>query len=141
MKRHTALQSLSRDHHSTLSLAQKIIRAVQANDESAIAVLTEAVSNFHSDLELHFQKEECGVFRILLENHPEHASIIPTYLDEHKLLLNYSHQVTRTPSLGHLEAFAMLLKDHTRREERVLFPLVEECFSETELLSIHKECV
>lgn len=137
MKRHIALQDLSRDHHGTLSLAQKIIRAVQTNDESAVAALTEKVREFHSELETHFQKEEQGVFRLLFEKHPEHKPMGQIYLNEHKMLLNYSHQVTQAPSLAHLEVFAMLLKDHTRREERVLFPLLEKCFSEVELMSIH----
>lgn len=139
MKRHTALLSLSREHHSTLSLAQKIIRAVDASDDASIPALTKMVNDFESELEKHFRKEELGVFRLLAANHPEHQAVGQKYLDEHKTLLNYSRQVVLAPSLANLEAYAILLRDHTRREERVLFPLVEACFSETELLSITTE--
>lgn len=139
MKRHAALQDLSRDHHSTLALAQKIIRAVGANDETAVLALTKKVKDFEGELKAHFEKEECSVFRLLSENHPEYPLIGQEYLDEHKVLLRYSRQVILAPSLANLEAFAILLRDHTRKEERILFPLVEECFSEAELLSIDEE--
>lgn len=136
MKRHPALQYLSHEHHATLSLAQRILRAAQRDDESALAELTAKVRDFHPDLEMHFQKEESGVFHPLCKLYPEHIPLAQTYLDEHKLLLAYSHQATESPSLAHLAQFALLLKEHTRREERDLFPLIEACFSEAELTSI-----
>ncbi len=139
MKRHNALKSLSREHHLTLSLAQKIIRAVEANDESAIPELATLVKDFDNDLKEHFQKEERGLFRVLSENYSEFQSVSQEYLDEHKLLLSYSRKVILSPSMENLAAYAVLLKAHTRKEERVLFPLVEQCFSEAELSSIAKE--
>ena len=138
MKRHVGLQDISREHQHTLSLAQQIIRAVQANDLNVMDSLTKKAHTFyHQELKPHFQQEEDSFFRILSQEYPEHQPLVANYLAEHKMLSDMAVQLG-SASTSHqlLEDFALLLKSHTRKEERELFPMIEFCFTESQLRTI-----
>ena len=134
MKRHPALQAISREHHQTLSLSQQIIRAVKDNNLELMNELSEKVAIFsEQDLKPHFKKEEESFFKVIAQEYPEHQSTADIYLNEHKQLLEMGSAIT-SASPQQLEDFAILLKSHTRNEERILFPLIEKCFSEEQLV-------
>lgn len=134
MKRHIALQNISREHQQTLSLSQQIIRAAKENDLELLGSLAQKAHDFsNAVLKPHFAKEEATFFHILHNSYPEHKSLVKTYLDEHKELINIGSELSNNASTKQLETFAHLLKSHTRKEERELFPLIENCFTEQQL--------
>lgn len=137
MKRHVGLQDISREHQHTLSLAQQIIRAVQADDDELMDALSKKAHTFYErELKPHFQQEEDSFFRILSQEYSEHQDLVDGYLDEHKILRKLASQLDDLSSHQQLEAFALLLKSHTRREERELFPMIETCFTEAQLQAV-----
>ena len=137
MKRHPALQDFSREHQHTLSLAQQIIRAVQANKTEVMEELAGKVYAFYeNELKKHFKQEEETFFKILIQEYPQYKSLAEGYLKEHSELLNMAIKLGCNPSSQlskELETFALLLKSHTRKEERELFPMIEDCFTEQQL--------
>ena len=137
MKRHPALQNISREHQHTLSLAQRIIRAVKADDIDAMNGLKSQVSAYYEEeLKSHFEKEEGTFFHIVSQYYPELQALANTYLEEHKQLSELAMQMDEASSSEQLEAFALLLKSHTRNEERELFPLLESRFTESQFQQV-----
>lgn len=141
MKRHTALQEISREHQHALTLAQQIIRAVKASDNQQLRFLaTKAVDYYQQELEEHFRQEEDTVFRILADECVQHQALTDSYLQEHETLrqqiADLDEELPADTLCEQMEAFALLLKSHTRREERELFPLIEESFTNKQLRQI-----
>src|SRR5687767_9522390 len=60
MKRHPALEDLSRDHHFVLRFCQRIRRAVAANAKEAQVgeLVDEFLAFYRSDMMAHFQEED-----------------------------------------------------------------------------------
>src|SRR3989338_11332993 len=66
MKRTPALQPLSREHHTALTLAKACERAAQSRDEERIAKTCQRVIQaFSAELEPHFQLEEQSLLPLL----------------------------------------------------------------------------
>lgn len=137
MKRHEALAPLSREHHGALILAQLI----KSNAPAYKGLPTEtkekvkyAAGFYKNDLIFHFKKEEAVLEKVKHINEAveklsdeiiaEHAELKNRFLS----LDASTDKATALDELGHL------LEAHIRKEERILFPLIEEHCSE-ELLS------
>lgn len=139
MKRHVALQNISREHQHTLSIAQQIIRAVQANDSDLMNELEKKIQVFYDvELKPHFKQEEDTLFKIIFREYPQYQALATTYVEEHSVLCNMVIKMKEGATSRHLEDFAILLKSHTRREERELFPLIEKLFTEQQLQTIQE---
>ena len=139
MKRHFSLQKFSHDHQHTLALALRIKNALAKQDKSEFLALSQEVCDFYqSVLKSHFNNEENSFFLILSKQYPEHNLMVNNYLAEHKKLRNLVRQLAEEPKDASqlLNDFAILLKSHTRNEERELFPLIEATFSDKELHSV-----
>jgi hemerythrin-like domain-containing protein len=144
MKRIEQLQSLSREHHLSLVLANKAIKIAKFGDEMEMKVFCQQVADeFEGRWEAHFRTEEHAIFaviedkyqHILTETSPEDAKLVA--------LLKQQHQQMRTLStnmqqgrIDQLAEFGQLLRDHTRLEERRLFPLISQLFNSQELAQI-----
>lgn len=129
MKRHPALQNISREHHLSLSLVLQINRAVNAADTTQIFSLVSAVHlHYKHELEAHFEEEKY-LFRAFAKQRPEYKLFVSDFLIEHQKMTNLLNELDTSSTLADLKQFADLLKDHTRREERDLFPLIEETLS------------
>jgi iron-sulfur cluster repair protein YtfE (RIC family) len=129
MKRHESLAPLSREHHGALILAQLIKRnapAYQGLPTDTEEKVNYAINFYKTDLIQHFSKEE-----IILEKvkHADAviAKLVEEIITEHAVLtsrflsLNSSgDKTTALDEIGHL------LQTHIRKEERVLFPLIQE---------------
>lgn len=142
MKRHNSLIPLSREHHLSLILAQllkldaPVFRGLPTSiEEKAIY----AQSFFRTHLVPHFEKEE-----LMLEKvkgvHPSIDAVITEIQEEHRqlssmfLTLN-DHEVTPERN----DAIGNALDDHIRKEERILFPLIQEHCDEALLLTLELE--
>lgn len=132
MKRHSALQSLSREHHGALVLALACTRAASSGSNEKIHAACERVARqFETDLEPHFRQEEEALLP-LLRNAGQDALVRRT-LDDHAHLRAMANALCSrdTACLGE---FGKTLSDHVRFEEQELFPIAEQVVP-TELLN------
>ena len=138
MKRADELQSLSREHHDSLSIAMRILRIAKSgsNDELADMVIT--VQKYYNDeLEIHFHHEEQTLFATIFKQYPDLRPLSIQLLKEHGAIRLLCQRMSVENAAESLTEFADLLKSHTRLEERELFPKIEQCFSAEELALAH----
>lgn len=144
MKRIEQLRPLSMEHHLSLVLANKAINTAKKRDSLQInALCQQIVEEFESRWEVHFLKEEHSIFAIFEANY--HIALIAK-ADEDAMLteqLRDQHDEMRrlVAAMGdgdtaQLEHFGQLLRDHTRLEERRLFPLISDLFTTEELKKV-----
>jgi iron-sulfur cluster repair protein YtfE (RIC family) len=131
LKRHDALAALSRDHHHALVVAQQLRRATQ---NTAAAAREAFLDYWEADGQRHFREEE----EILLPTYagfgdPEQP-IVARVLVDHVLIRRLAHELASGKSgVGALNMLGTQLAAHIRREERALFPLIEQAVPEQEL--------
>lgn len=124
MKRSEALQPLSREHHTALTLAKACERAVLSGDKEQLdATCERAIQAFANELEPHFQIEELTLLP-LLKSAKTKPLVQHTLADHQQLraLLNGLHQ----NDADALDSFGKCLAAHVRFEERELFPELEK---------------
>jgi len=123
MKRSTALQPLSREHHTALTLAKACERAVQSRDEDRVAKTCQRVIRAFSDeLEPHFQIEEQALLPHL--HSAESQPLAQRTLADHQQLRALLDGLQQN-DVEALDSFGKLLSAHVRFEERELFPALE----------------
>lgn len=140
MKRHEALAPLSREHHSTLMLAQLLkkhapeYKGLPANNKDKARY---ALQQFEGIIKKHFQQEE-NILEKVKDCHAAIKNLAAEIIQEHRQLtalfnsLNAATDVEDT-----MNKLANLLQDHIRKEERILFPLIQQHCSEELLQQIH----
>ena len=129
MKRHPALLGLSREHHTSLSLARRAQRAAESGDAERIAGMAGVIlSRFPSMLEPHFLFEE----RIILPPlaRAGQSDLVRQTMTEHTQLRGLCGQL-HTPEAAILVSFADALIAHVRFEERTLFEALQSLGDET----------
>jgi iron-sulfur cluster repair protein YtfE (RIC family) len=143
IKRHKALQPLSRDHHQGLILAQLIKR--NAPEYKGLPTSIEGkkehtISFFENELKKHFMDEENILFAYSANKNDELDTLIEEILIEHReinhlvdKILSSSQPENLLDELGHK------LESHIRKEEREVFVKIEEALSENELLEINSK--
>lgn len=130
LKRHPALQPLSKEHHFALLLCWKIRRGLEKQiDPERIGRYVKEM--WVHQLEPHFAIEEEYVFAILGEDH----KLVQEAIGQHRSLKRLILQDSFTEkSLNRIEE---TLEAHIRLEERQLFPLIQKAASEEQLERIH----
>lgn len=137
MKRAEQLQKLSREHHGSLVMAKRIARITEEGSEQELIEAIETIKKYYdSELEEHFQHEERTIFSPIFEHYKEHIPIATTLLKEHGYIRMLIPRLSAETARKELADFALVLKNHTRMEERELFPIVETLFTEEELDAI-----
>lgn len=130
LKRHKALQPLSREHHHGLLLSWKIRAGFSKNIEpERIKIYADWFFNTH--LLPHFEMEEQYVFSILEANN----EFVEKALADHALLKRLFADEAIEMALSDIEK---ALDAHIRFEERVLFPEIQKVATEMQLLAIEK---
>lgn len=144
MKRHEALKPLSREHHGALLLAQVLRNDVPdykgmpslVADKAAYALET-----FRNTLQPHFIKEE-QVLAKLKNCSAELDKMIDEIRNEHMVLTaSFLSLAEAIPAEKILHELGEKLIAHVRKEERVLFPLIETSCSDQlldEIKVLHK---
>jgi hemerythrin len=141
MKRDEALAPLSRDHHGTLLLAQllkknaPVYRGLPTEPEAKAKYAQE---QFENHIKKHFLQEE-----MMLEKakdcHPELNALTEEIKNDHQQLTALFKLLDDTADLKNtMNILANLLQLHIRKEERVLFPLLQKHASPELLQEIHK---
>lgn len=135
MKRHEAIAPLSREHHANLILAQLLksdVADYKGMPSSAEDKRKYAIDVYTKEIKEHFLKEE-KVFA-LISHHSQLTALINEIKEEHKLLRKYFENLPEDPTLTFkLNELGVTLEEHIRKEERVLFPLIQEVCTEEEL--------
>lgn len=136
MKRTEQLQDLSREHHQSLTLSQKAIKISESDNSEAISELCKKIVNDYPDVwKIHFKIEEDSIFQLFTHSeknennetkkHAEIVNLCQVLIKEHQTMNDYYEQM-KEGDYSILGDFGTLLKAHTRKEERELFPLIEE---------------
>ncbi|MHB1684629.1 MAG: hemerythrin domain-containing protein [Bacilli bacterium] len=136
IKRHPSLQPLSRHHFHGLVIAQNLLRAGTEPDSLAIMDVRSDLAEFWSSGGRdHFREEE----EILLPVYSRYAPLdrpeISEMLLEHIRIRSLVDQIVtrQVESEAVMHELGVLLRDHIRKEERVIFPLIEAALPTDEL--------
>jgi len=134
MKRVEQLKKLSREHHGSLVMAKNISDIAQNGDDTALLAAIETVKKYYdNELEVHFQHEERTIFSLIFREYKEHVGLAMPLLKEHGYIRQLIPRMTLETAKQDLAEFGLILKNHTRAEERELFPIVEELFTDEQL--------
>ena len=141
MKRHPALAHLSREHHGALILArllQKDAPAYKGLPTDTDGKADYAFKFYTDDLIKHFEDEE-KILKMLTGISPELDLWTETIFQEHEQLHSLFKTINNHPELAsHLDTIGKTLEIHVRKEERELFPLIQESCSEDKMHEIEK---
>lgn len=120
MKIETELLVLTREHHSSLVLANKAINVARSKDEAKITSLSVQISqSFEASFAPHFKTEEAFIFKPLIASDADCQDTCLHLIQEHQALNRLAADLADHPE--ELLSFGELLKQHTRTEDRTLF--------------------
>jgi hypothetical protein len=144
MKRDPSLIRLSRDHHRGLALAQRLERELAIADSDHLERLRlDTIDFWRSGLLPHFRSEcECLLARLVRHVVPQDDLIRRTeddHLRVHSMLATLRDQGPADAVQRTLEQLAILLREHIRWEESVLFEAAQAMLATTELAAVGKE--
>jgi len=134
MKRHESLVSLSRDHHDGLIMAQTLRKDVMDYEgmPSTVQEKVQHLQSFYQDeLSVHFSIEEDILFPAVQDLNDDIGQLVNELISEHQQIKGAIASVFRQEaSEDTLHDLGMLLKNHIRKEERHLFPQIQEAASD-----------
>ena len=131
IKRHAALQPLSREHHHGLLLSWKIRTGFSKNIE-AERIKAYADWFFKTHLIPHFEMEETHVFTILED---DQEFVKQALVDHRHLKRLFTQEDYIKNTLSKIEE---ALDSHIRFEERILFPEIQKVATEVQFEAIKK---
>ncbi|OLS22632.1 MAG: hypothetical protein HeimC3_29060 [Candidatus Heimdallarchaeota archaeon LC_3] len=149
VKRHEALQPLSRDHFTELTLAQRLMKGYPENlkshwpkNDQKREQAKRAIEVFNLELKYHLQAEEEYLYVIAKELiSPKSLKLLNKILEDHiyvkKAFKDLKHGSDEELA-NKMKKLGEKLEKHIRVEERELFPLLERMISEEELQKIGK---
>lgn len=130
MKRHSSLLSLSREHHGALILArllQKGAPAYKGLPQDLSGKARYAQDQYRTELADHFSAEEQTVLEQVSGVDPEIDVLAAEIYAEHKKLREAFEAIGASNDLEEdLHNLGAALEAHIRKEERVLFPLIQD---------------
>jgi iron-sulfur cluster repair protein YtfE (RIC family) len=143
MKRHPALIPLSEDHHQALLLAlilKKDAPKINSLPTDLIGKMNYAKKTYENELEQHFKDEEEFVFPFIMNKDSELDELINEIIDEHIILKEKIFSLNDNPKLSdQLNEIGIVLENHVRKEERILFEKTQQLLSEETLHQIKEK--
>lgn len=140
MKRHEAIAPLSRDHHGSLLLARLLMKnAPVYRDMPAHAgeKIKYAQQHFEQHIKKHFEQEET-MLDLVRDCAVEIDTLGAAIKKEHgELTALFQSLETATDPETAMDNLGNALENHIRREERILFPLLQQHCSAGMLQDIH----
>ncbi len=129
------------EHHQSLLLAKKCRQmAVEQDKEKVKRFCQQLQQDFAIQWENHFLTEEKSIFAFADNKTTALKQLCEQLQQQHDTMRTWAKQITPDNS-DLLQQFGVLLAEHTRLEERGLFPLVEAEFTLQELDNIAKTSV
>lgn len=141
MKRIEAIAPLSRDHHSSLILAQLLKNGAPIYKDLPTTINDKkeyALNQYNTHIKFHFIAEE-KMLEVVKNNSSVINMLFEEVIQEHNQLhtlfyeLEYAVDIEKT-----MNEIATLLEAHIRKEERILFPILQEKCTADELNKIHQ---
>lgn len=138
IRRHKALQPLSRHHMIGLHVGLKLLRTGTEKSKISLEQIIEDTREFwFLGGQEHFREEE----EILLPAYAAYADLnqsdIIEMLLEHVMIRSGMNRLFAEELCeGEIRELGTLLHGHIRREERILFPMIEEALPEEKLQEI-----
>ena len=140
MKRHRSLHILSQDHHNGLITAQlikknspeypKLPKSIEGKRDYAIRF-------YDDELVKHFADEEEILFPVLKERVYELDKFVKELTEEHRIIEDYIKKLKLKEDIEiNLDKLGNILENHIRKEERLLFPKVQDILNEEEINKI-----
>ncbi len=136
MKRHEALAPLSREHHEALILSQllkkdaPVYKGLPKDDKGKVDY---AIGLFTTKLKHHFAVEE-KILAVAKFYHDSIAELTTEIKEDHETLTTmFQDLATSKQQTIDMDLLGNFLQEHIRKEERVLFPLIQEHCDETTL--------
>ncbi len=142
MKRHPGLIKLSQDHHQGLIVAQLLKKDMppyrdMPNDLNG---KTKYALNFYeNELKNHFALEENILIPFILNRNKNIDTLCYQIIEEHKIIFNKFENIKKYFDEDKLDEIGNLLSQHIRKEERELFELIQENFSNEELNQLEEK--
>jgi hemerythrin-like domain-containing protein len=137
MKRHPALQTLSRDHHQALVVAQQLRRA---GDHGAGEAQEAFLEFWRKECQMHFRvEEEMLLPRFAAAGGGDSPAIARVLVDHAEIRLRALRLQEGSASTALLRELGELLAEHVRLEERDLFPAIEGILSDRQLRRLANE--
>jgi tellurite resistance-related uncharacterized protein len=139
MKRHAALQQLSREHHQALVLVRRLRTAAGRSDGVEDEVYTEISgvrAAFRAHVAPHFAVEERELLPLCHGVGAELAEHAETIRRDHAALRAMVEAVTRDSWTRDAAVLADRLESHVRFEERVWFPALETALDDATLADL-----
>lgn len=141
MKRHTSLIPLSREHHSALILAkslQKDTPTYKGMPSDAEEKVKSAQKFYEEELIQHFEEEE-KILKLIKGVNAAIDLLSETILREHEELKRLFKSLDTAKDLTvSLDTLGKMLENHIRKEERQLFPLIQESCDDQTMNEIEK---
>lgn len=131
LKRHKALQPLSREHHLALLLCWKIRRGLEM-DIAPDRIGKYVTAMWHHQLAEHFETEERFIFPILGQDHDLVREAILDHRYFKRMILNEPFTIK---TLNRIEE---RLERHVRLEERHLFPFIQMAATEEQMTQVEE---
>lgn len=145
--RHPALVNLSRDHHKALTAAQRLIKGRLGGEEEEVSVEERArdfLEFWAGHGQAHFREEEEVLLAVYSRHQPpcDHPEI-RTMLNDHAWFRDMIPRLEKLLEAGGplediLPEIGERLKKHAKREEKVIFPHIQETLSEEDLKDIRE---
>ena len=129
MKRHPALVPLSHDHRHLLFLCQqmKIDSPQYEGFPLDLPGKLRYISGQMNRLLIpHFEKEENNLFKPLAGLNKELDDLFLSLTEEHVVIIRKFKELINVSTFELVEEAGTLLEKHIRKEERVLFELIQE---------------
>lgn len=139
MPRSKSLVPLSHDHHHALKLAQMLRKdapRLESIPESPSEKARSAAQFYESDLVVHFNAEEKILHPFVKGRDALLDRLFNEILEEHRQIKQQVQGLSEeggVPLEEKLDTLGRLIDSHVRKEERELFPRIQEVFSEDEL--------
>ena len=140
MKRHEVIAPLSRDHHGSLLLAQLLKKNAPIYRDMPVTTEDKAKyaqAQFEGHIKKHFEQEET-MLELAKDCNTEVNILTGQIKTEHReLTALFQSLETATDLRCTMDILAIALEKHIRKEERILFPLLQLHCSEELLKEIH----
>lgn len=135
MKRDSSLAHFSRDHHVALVVAQRLKRTSESDAAAACIAFCEY---WDSAGRRHFREEEEALLPMFAAFADPDRPVVARVLLDHVRIRQLALQVAAgPPDLSILGELGVMLEEHIRREERELFPLIEQAVPADELARLN----
>ena len=129
MKRHKSIIPLSHDHHATLMMAQAIKKNFIKTDLGNSTISNKVkyvIQAYTTELLPHFNHEETLLFPLAIGKDAELDKLISEILEEHDKIGEAISNIKDGNQEQKLDDLGFLIESHIRKEERIVFPKIEE---------------